>query len=182
MHTVAMEATTGQARQQPAGVPPVRILEGQAGSKAAARTMRAYLAELEDRLDMDPSLAEKVDATEVTPPRGDFMLVSEVVSGDVVGFGAVHVLEPGVLEIKRMWLRPDIRGRGLGRFLLEHLENRARALGGRRVLLGVNDALVEACGLYLATGYEPVERFSPSPYITHFYGKQLVRDEPSDKT
>lgn len=162
--------------------PPVRILEGQAGSKAAARAMRAYLAELEDRLDMDPTLAESVDPDEVTPPRGDFVLVSEVASGDVVGFGAVLVLEPGVVEIKRMWLRPDVRGRGLGRFLLKHLENRARALGGRRVLLGVNETLVEACGLYLASGYEPVERFVPSPYVTHFFGKQLVRGEPSAKT
>lgn len=176
---MAMEARA----RQPTGAPPVRILEGQAGSAAAARAMRAYLDELTDRLetDTDPRLTHAVDPAEVTPPHGDFMLVSEVATGEVVGFGAVRVLEAGVVEIKRMWLKPDVRGRGLGRFLLGHLENRARALGGRRVLLGVNDSLVEACGLYIASGYEPVDRFEENPYVTHFFGKQLVRDEPTDR-
>jgi len=162
----------------------VRILGGQAGSEAAAKAMRAYLAELSDRLETgtDPALTLATDPAEVTPPRGDFMLVSEVGTGAVVGFGAVHVLEPGVVEIKRMWLKPDVRGRGLGRFLLKQLENRARSLGARRVLMGVNESLVEACGLYRASGYEPVDRFEENPYVTHFFGKQLVRDEPSART
>lgn len=160
--------------------PPVRILHGQAGSDAAARAMRAYLDELVDRFDSaeDPELSHAADPADVTPPRGDFVLLREVATAAVVGFGAVRVLEPGVVEIKRMWLRPDIRGRGLGRFLLTSLENRARALGGRRVLLAVNEALVEACGLYVSTGYEPVERFEDNPYTTHFFGKHLV--DPAD--
>lgn len=171
---MAMEAQAGQRRS---GTPPVRILEGQAGSEAAARAMRAYLDELTDRLktETDPTLTQAVDPAEVTPPRGDFMLVREVGTADVVGFGAVHVLRQGVVEIKRMWLRPDVRGRGLGRFLLESLENRARALGAKEVLLGVNESLVEACELYRASGYEPVERYEENPYITHFFGKRLVR-------
>ena len=173
MQTEAMEATAARGRQ--AGTPPVRILEGQAGSEAAAAAMRAYLAELSDRLDADPTLTHAADPADVTPPRGDFVLVREVASSDVVGFGAVHVLEPGIVEIKRMWLRPDVRGRGLGKFLLKSLENRARALGGREVLLGVNESLVEACGLYRTSGYERVERFEENPYVTHFFGKRLVR-------
>lgn len=175
-----MEATA-QAGRPPWGASPVRILEGQAGSQAAANAMRAYRAELGERLAGDPSLSHAEDA-EVTPPNGDFCIVSEVATGETIGFGAVHVVEPGVVEIKRMWLRPDVRGRGLGKFLLKHLENRARALGGRRVILGVNAELVEACGLYRASGYEPVERFEDNPHITHFFGKQLVRDEPTRST
>ncbi|WP_152188500.1 GNAT family N-acetyltransferase [Georgenia satyanarayanai] len=176
-----MEATAGRARRAP-GAPPVRVLEGQAGSDAAAHAMRAYLAELSDRLDIDPSFADAADPAEVTPPRGDFMLLSEVGTGAVVGFGAVHVLEPGVVEIRRMWLKPDVRGRGLGRFLLRSLENRARSLGGQRVLLGVNESLVEACGLYRASGYEPVERDEDNPYVTHVFGKQLVEPRPGAPT
>ncbi|WP_413451949.1 GNAT family N-acetyltransferase [Georgenia phoenicis] len=168
-----MEGTAGRTRRA-TGAPPVRVLEGQAGSDAAAQAMRAYLAELSDRIDIDPSFAQAADPAEVTPPRGDFMLLSEVATGDVVGFGAVHVLEPGVVEIRRMWLKPDVRGHGLGRFLLSSLENRARSLGGRRVLLGVNESLVEACGLYVAAGYEPVEPYEDNPYVTHVFGKQLV--------
>lgn len=172
---LADDASAGRRRPSPA-TPPVRILEGQAGSDAAARAMRAYLDELADRLDTpeDPELSHAADPADVTPPRGDFMLVREVATSEVVGFGAVRVLEPGVVEIKRMWLRPDVRGRGLGRFLLKSLENRARALGGHRVLLAVNETLVEACGMYLSAGYEPVDRFEENPFTTHFFGKRLV--------
>lgn len=174
-----MEPTAGRTRR---ATPPVRVLEGQAGSEAAAQAMRAYLAELSDRIDIDPSFARAADPAEVTPPRGDFMLLSEVATAAVVGFGAVHVLEPGVVEIRRMWLKPDVRGRGLGRFLLSSLENRARSLGGRRVLLGVNETLVEACGLYVAAGYERVEPYEDNPYVTHVFGKQLVHPQPSAST
>lgn len=167
-----MEAEAGHRRA--ASAPPVRILEGQAGSEAAARAMRAYLAELADRLETDPALTHAADPVDVTPPRGDFILLREVVSSEVVGFGAVHVLRPTVVEIKRMWLRPDVRGRGLGRFLLASLENRARSLGAHEVLLAVNDSLVEACELYRHSGYEQVERFEDNPYVTHFFGKRLV--------
>ncbi|MGC0144183.1 GNAT family N-acetyltransferase [Pseudactinotalea sp. Z1732] len=155
---------------------PVRILGGQAGSVAAARAMQHYRSELSERLgtDEDPDLTHADDPADVTPPRGDFVLVREVGTATVVGFGAVYVLEPGVVEIKRMWLKPDVRGRGLGTFLLKELENRARALGARRVLLAVNESLVEACGLYTSAGYQPVDRFEDNPHATHFFGKQLV--------
>src|SRR5690625_382687 len=109
-----METEKAKVRAS-AGPPPVRILEGQAGNAAAARAMRAYLDELADRFDTDvtdPDLVALADAEEVTPPRGDFMLMREIGNADVVGFGAVHVIRPGVVEIKRMWLRPDARGRG----------------------------------------------------------------------
>jgi len=174
-----METEKAKVRAS-AGPPPVRILEGQAGNAAAAQAMRAYLDELADRFDTDvtdPDLVALADAEEVTPPRGDFMLMREIGNADVVGFGAVHVIRPGVVEIKRMWLRPDARGRGLGKFLLKSLENRARALGAEQVLMGVNDALVEACGLYRASGYESVERFVDNPHVTHFFGKRLVRPD-----
>lgn len=177
MHYGAMEATAqgrGTAGRRLAGA--VRILEGQAGSDAATRAMAAYFAELDERFDsgFDPALATPVGADEVTPPNGDFMLLSEVGSRAVVGFGAVRLVEPGVVEIKRMWLKPDIRGQGLGRFLLTSLENRARSLGARRVLVAVNVSLVEALGLYVSEGYEPVERYEDNPYTDQFFGKQLL--------
>jgi GNAT superfamily N-acetyltransferase len=154
----------------------VRILEGQAGSAAATRAMAAYVAELDDRLDtgFDPALADAVDPGEVTPPDGDFVLLSEVGTREVLGFGAVRVVAPGVVEIKRMWLEPAARGRGLGRFLLKSLENRARSLGGRRVILAVNESLVEAFGLYVSAGYEEIEPFEANPYTTHHFGKRLL--------
>jgi GNAT superfamily N-acetyltransferase len=72
-----------------------------------------------------------------------------------------------------MWLVPDVRGRGLGRFLLRALENRARALGGQRVVLSLNSALAEALALYESAGYTPVDPYEDNPYVDLFLGKEL---------
>ncbi|MHB1063069.1 MAG: GNAT family N-acetyltransferase [Georgenia sp.] len=156
-------------------LPPVRILGGQAASERAARALGAYFAELADRFEggFDPALTGGADPAEVTPPHGDFILLTELGSGAVLGCGGVKVREPGEVEIRRMWLAPDARGRGLGRFLLRTLENRARALGGRRVVLSANESLVEALALYRSAGYEPTKPFGDNPYAQVFLVKTL---------
>ncbi|WP_052436903.1 GNAT family N-acetyltransferase [Georgenia sp. SUBG003] len=154
---------------------PVRLIEGQAASDRAARALAAYFAELDERLEggFRQDLLEQVPPQEVTPPRGDFLLVTELGTGKVLGCGGVRVLEEGTVELRRMWLVPDVRGQGLGRFLLRALENRARALGGRRVVLSLNRALTEALALYESAGYTPVEAFEENPYVDLFLGKEL---------
>lgn len=154
---------------------PVRILEGQAASDRAARALAQYFAELDERFagGFDPALTEQVDPADVTPPKGDFLLLTELGSGRVLGCGGVRLLPGGEVELRRMWLVPDARGQGLGRFLLRTLENRARALGGRRVVLSVNEALTEAVSLYESAGYRPSEPFEDNPYVQVFLGKDL---------
>ncbi|WP_448073574.1 GNAT family N-acetyltransferase [Georgenia yuyongxinii] len=161
--------------QQTTSTPPVRILEGQAASDRAARALASYFAELDRRLEggFDPKLTEQVDPADVTPPKGDFLLLTELASGTVLGCGGVRVLPSGDVELRRMWLAADARGKGLGRFLLRALENRARALGGRRVVLSVNESLTEAISLYESAGYTPTEAFEDNPYVTVFLGKTL---------
>lgn len=151
----------------------VRILEGMAASDRAARALRAYVAELDERFGYDVRLIEAVQPAEVTPPHGDFVLVTEIGTGEVVGCGGVRVLGAGVVELRRMWLRPTARGHGLGRFLLQHLENRARALGGRRILAGVHESLAEAIALYESAGYAPAPETLDDPYVTRVLGKDL---------
>lgn len=153
----------------------VRVLEGQAASERAARALAAYFAELDERFaeGYDPELTHRVDAQEVTPPHGDFILVTEVGTGEVVGCGGVRVIADGVVEVRRMWLAPTARGHGLGRFLLKSLENRARSLGARRVLLGVHEALEEAIALFRSAGYREVPDELPDRYVTQVLGKDL---------
>ncbi len=153
----------------------MRILEGQAASDRAARALERYFAELDERIagGFDPTLVEQVDPDDVTPPHGDFLLLTELTTGTVLGCGGVRVLPSGDVELRRMWLAPDARGKGLGRFLLRALENRARALGGRRVVLSVNESLHEAIALYESAGYRPTEPFEDNPYVSVFLGKDL---------
>lgn len=158
---------------------PVRVLEGQGASERATRLLASYYTELGERLTgFTASDLSNTSPEDVTPPRGDFLLISELGSSSVLGFGGVHL--PGVVledkpvaDLQRMWLVPDARGRGLGHFLLRSLENRARALGARRIRLSLNHSLSEALALYAAAGYLPVEPFESSPFVDVYLGKDL---------
>ena len=72
----------------PAQAPvPVRILEGQGASERAARALLDYYQELGQRLGehFGPDPLQNVSREEVTPPRGDFLLVSELGTGGLLG-------------------------------------------------------------------------------------------------
>jgi GNAT superfamily N-acetyltransferase len=91
----------------------------------------------------------------------------------VIGCGAVRTLAPGLGEIKRMWIEPRQRGRGLGSQLLGALEAASLELGHERLRLDTNRALREAIGLYAARGYRPIGRYNDNPDATHFFEKHL---------
>jgi GNAT superfamily N-acetyltransferase len=65
----------------------------------------------------------------------------------------------GTGEVKRVYVDPGARGRGLARVLMRELEARALALGWTRLVLEAGLQQPEAIGLYLSLGYEPVERY-----------------------
>lgn len=65
----------------------------------------------------------------------------------------------GVGELKRMYVLPAYRGRGLSRLVVADLEERARALGFDRLILETGVLQPEAIGLYLTSGYHPIENF-----------------------
>ncbi|HEX7806012.1 MAG TPA: GNAT family N-acetyltransferase [Cellulomonas sp.] len=68
-------------------------------------------------------------------------------------------LGAGVGELKRMYVVPGFRGRGLSRLVLTDLEERGRALGFGRLILETGVLQSEAIGLYLTAGYTPIENF-----------------------
>ena len=79
--------------------------------------------------------------------------------GGAVGCGALRVLEPGVGEIKRMFVLPQCRGRGIARKILETLESRALELGRTIVRLETGAGQPEAIGLYKSAGYREISGF-----------------------
>ena len=75
-----------------------------------------------------------------------------------VGSGGLREAEPGIGEIKRMFVSARARRRGHGRRLLEALEARGRELGYARMRLFTTTMLVEARAMYASAGYEIVAR------------------------
>jgi L-threonylcarbamoyladenylate synthase len=86
-------------------------------------------------------------------------LVARDGAGHPLGCVALRRRDDGSFEIKRMYVRPEARGKGLGDRLLAEVEQRARALGATRVKLETGLAQPEAMALYERNGYEPIEPF-----------------------
>lgn len=83
---------------------------------------------------------------------GDFaVLVAE--SGAIVGTCGLFPLEPGVVELRKMYLAPSLRGRGQGRRLLDWALTRARELGFHRMTLETATVLKDAIALYERNGF-----------------------------
>ncbi len=89
------------------------------------------------------------------PPDGVF-LVARDEDGMPLGCGGVARFDATRGELKRMYVLPAARGRGLGRRLLDALELEARRLGYRALVLETGEAQSEAIGLYRSSGYEPI--------------------------
>lgn len=88
-------------------------------------------------------------------PTADEFLVAW--DGDeAVGCGAVRVIEAGVAEIKRMFVRPDQRGRHVGGMILQSLEATARGLGCHRLVLETGKRQNSAMALYLRHGFAEI--------------------------
>ncbi|SDO24722.1 Acetyltransferase (GNAT) family protein [Klenkia soli] len=117
--------------------------------------------------------AMEVDPAEVLPPRG-LLLVAEV-EGRAVGCGAWRVHGPGTVEVKRMYVVPGARRRGIADTVLAHLERSATAAGHRRAVLNTGDRQPEALALYARAGYTPVAGYGVYAGATGavFLGKEL---------
>jgi GNAT superfamily N-acetyltransferase len=126
--------------------------------------------------------AAVVDPAEFLPPVGLF-LVAEV-DGVPAGCGAWRVHEPGVVEVKRMYVEPLFRRLGLARVLLDALELTAAGAGHRAVVLNSGYRQPEALALYDRAGYGPVPGYgvyADAPGAV-FLGKELpldLQEEPS---
>ena len=102
-------------------------------------------------------------AVEYAPPSGAFLLAEE--DGTHVGCGGLRRFSDGTGEIKRLYIVPRARGRGIGRLLVEGIVAAARQLGYARLLLDTLPSMTSAQRLYVSMGFKPTEayRYNPVP-------------------
>jgi GNAT superfamily N-acetyltransferase len=101
--------------------------------------------------------ASPIDGADFHPPYG-LLLVARI-DGEDVACGGLRLHEVGVGEVKRMYVAPPVRGRGVARSLLRALLDHARSVGLRAVWLETGTMQPEAIGLYESEGFTPIEPY-----------------------
>lgn len=94
-------------------------------------------------------------------PGGRLMLAVE--GATLLGVVALRPLRKSECEMKRLYVRPQGRGRGLGRMLAEAVIGEARGAGYRRILLDTLPAMKEAQALYRSLGFKEIAPYYPNP-------------------
>ncbi|MFJ4813940.1 GNAT family N-acetyltransferase [Streptomyces sp. NPDC088801] len=152
-------------------------------SPVAAALWRAYYTEVSDRWYLlhegrrtDPAELEREIAAQpgvdLAPPDG-LLLVARY-GGEPAGSAGVRLVDGTTAELKRVFLREPMRGRGGAPLLVGAAEGAARALGATRMILDTRSDLVEARGLYARLGYGETGRHNDDPYAEHWFSKELA--------
>ena len=136
-----------------------------------AQAMRDEIAIMYDGLELDGDSMPRAGAAELSPPGGAF----------VVGYhgprlaccGGVKRLDDRRCEIKKMYVVPELRGRGVARALLHELEGTARGLGYAIARLDTGPKQLNARGLYESEGYAETADFNGNPVAVYWAEKPL---------
>jgi GNAT superfamily N-acetyltransferase len=139
----------------------------------AVEALHAYFAELDERFTagFDPGDAVTADAASFDPPGGAFIVA--YVDDAPAACGGLVRHDDVTAEIKRMWVHPMARGRGLAKRMLAYLESMATRLGYQRVVLDTNAALTEAISMYRRSGYQATTRYNDNPYAMLWFEKSM---------
>jgi uroporphyrinogen-III synthase/GNAT superfamily N-acetyltransferase len=123
-------------------VPEMVLIRPEDAAAAESQWMlEQYYAEIDQRFEpgLERGAVFSSEPEEVSPPTGLFLAAR--LNGDPVGCGVLKIIEPGVADIKSMWISDKVRHRGVGRRLVESLVEEARILGLRPVQRETNRPL-----------------------------------------
>jgi GNAT superfamily N-acetyltransferase len=152
--------------------PQIRFATARVDAGSGGRLIQAMREEMSimyDGLDLDDDRMPRAGPAELGPPGGTFLVGS--IDGQAICCGGVKRLDDRACEIKRMYVVPDLRGRGVARRLLHALEDSARKLGYELARLDTGPQQLGARGLYESEGYVEIENFNANP-VASFWGEK----------
>jgi GNAT superfamily N-acetyltransferase len=142
---------------------------------------RDYYDEVASRYWKRPATSEEIDqglagdgVELLTPPTGQFVV--GYYGEEAAACGGILMLDSARAELTRVYVRPVFRGKNGASLLLELLENEARTLGARQMVLNTRLDLIEARALYVRHGYAEIPAYCTGPYMEVWYGKDLGSD------
>ncbi len=127
------------------------------------RSAGTFTEDPQARVTLDADL-KRIKA-EYIDNRGDFLVV--LTDGKIVGMGAIRNVDQETGEIKRMRVKPELQGQGIGKIILDKLIDRAKELGYKKLILDVAEKSEIARGLYESRGFKEYKR-------GEFYGDASV--------
>ncbi len=102
------------------------------------------------------------------PPEGRLLLAEY--EGQLAGCVALHKLEPAICEMKRLYLRSQFRGKGLGRVLADRIISEARQIGYKRMRLDtVEPVMKDAVAMYRRLGFREIAPYCANPIAGALY-------------
>jgi GNAT superfamily N-acetyltransferase len=144
-----------------------------AAQPPAADLLEAMVVELTPlygRIDIPG--APSARPADFSPPSGAFLIGWD--GQAAICCGGLKRLPDGACEIKRMYVVPDARGRGVAKELLGALEDEARALGYSTARLDTGPHQPHAEHMYRQAGYAPIENFNANPFASFWGEKPLA--------
>jgi putative acetyltransferase len=108
------------------------------------------------------------------PPTGRLYLLSE--DGEAVGCAALREIDSGIAEMKRLYVRPQFRGRGFARMLAKRLIDDAREIGYGAVCLDTLASMEAARALYASLGFRPAPAYYENPLADVCYMRLELGD------
>ena len=81
--------------------------------------------------------------------------------GTAVGCAGLKRYSDADVEIKRVWVEPDYRGKKIATQIMERVEEKARRMGFKRAILQTRPIMPDAVGLYEKRGYVLIDNYPP---------------------
>jgi pimeloyl-ACP methyl ester carboxylesterase/GNAT superfamily N-acetyltransferase len=151
----------------------VQIVEEPYDGPSGKLLVRNYVAEIRAMYpDWTPDVPPRIVAKDVEPPQGRWLVA--YCGSKPVGCAALKRLDPTTAEIKRVYVAPEARARGVARALLARLEQIAGDAGYTTLRLDTGARQPASVALFGSIGYEQIADYNGNPVAAYWFEKRIA--------